>query len=243
MRLLLQETCQEDWRLNTAVCKQYATDTRLAAATRSSPLLPAALSQVPAWTRAHAEDAPAAGEHPPQRYGEIHTPNEPPHGPTAWPRTGTAAPGTGTGTSTGPAGAAAFGRPLLSPPGTADTLCSQRGGNHTRLFSYLWVLFVCFFPLLKRDLSTFLGSFARPFCRWKESAPPPNCFLCVGQALGLGGSLTPTSEWHDLLSAQPVLFPEVRIAEDAEQEHDKLCPAQKRALILPSWVAKPSSWA
>lgn len=69
--------------------------------------------------------------------------------PTARPRTGTAAPGTGTGTRTGPAGAVALGRPLLAPPGTADTLCSQRGGNHTPLFIYLWVLFVCFFPSWK----------------------------------------------------------------------------------------------
>lgn len=120
-------------------------------------------------------------------------------------------------------------RPLPAGPGRRrrhSLFPARKRTRHSRLFIYggfsgvcavcLGLVFSFFFfsPVLKSDFGIFLHSFASP-------AFVPSV---SGKRCGAPGPRRGTLCFF----SQPVLFPALRIAEDAEQEHEKLCPGQKK---------------
>lgn len=134
----------------------------------------------------------------------------------------------GTRAGSGPAGAAALGRPLLAPSGAAGALCSQRGGSHARRW--------CVFIVLSPSREGMSASSSVPL------RPPAFDSSASGSAGARGDPHTHTRLPSSHLgragfALRPAgsVFPEVQFAEDAEQQHEKLCPLQKKGtLTLPS---------
>lgn len=125
-------------------------------------------------------------------------------------------------------------RPLPAGPGRRrrhSLFPARKRTRHNRLFIYGGFFGVCavclglvfsffFFPSGSEKWFRHLSPF---FCLSRL------CSVRVGRVLwGSWGDLPSPQRGTLCFSSQPVLFPALWIAEDGEQEHEKLCPGQKK---------------
>lgn len=207
-------------------------------------LLPTALSSVQSWSRAQAENVPGEGEHLPQRDGDTYTRNHPPDRPQDPDRlqggsAGSAASG-GRRAPAPPPPRGALGRGPSSrhgPAGRAWSWTHGRGRARPLPAGSVRRRRHSLFPGRREMLAAvYLFTFGFVFWRFLRRR-----FHLHWASVGARWEPHPHLSGTCFAFLPPGLFS--RSVQDSEKEHEKLCPVQKRSLILPTWVAQPCSWA